>query len=150
MNHARKKHWMGCAVASAAVLSGRSYDEVFSHWPDLDVAHAREPRELRALLEAVTDREWYLEPCWEKPELRDFVPPNWPVAVWIQDAARGAEFGHWIVMNGDVIYDSGEPAECRTGEYARRHWVVTEVAQAVPPKEYRRLRDRSRAQKAVE
>jgi hypothetical protein len=149
MNHTPKKHWLGCAVATAAVLSGRRYEDVFAHWPDLDVAESRSSRELCALLEAVTDRAWYLEPCWEKPEVINYVPPDSPVAVWIQNTARGAEFGHWIVIHGDVIYDSGEPTECRTSEYPRRNWVVTEVAQDVPPKELVRLRDRKRAQQAA-
>jgi hypothetical protein len=57
MNHIPKQDWMGCAVATAAMLAGRSYKEVAAHWPDLDEARLRFPRELCALLEAVTDRE---------------------------------------------------------------------------------------------
>ena len=32
MNHVRKKHWMGCATASAATLAGRRYEDVAAHW----------------------------------------------------------------------------------------------------------------------
>ena len=76
-----------CIPPLAAMLADRSYEEVAAHWPDLDEACVHSPRELCALLEAVTDAEWYLVPCWH-PQARvgEFVPPRWSVAVWIQDA----------------------------------------------------------------
>jgi hypothetical protein len=46
MNHIPKQRWMGCAVATAAMLSGRSYEAVAAHWPDLDEARTRTPREM--------------------------------------------------------------------------------------------------------
>ena len=36
MNHIPKQQWMGCAVATAAMLASRSYEEVAAHWPDMD------------------------------------------------------------------------------------------------------------------
>src|SRR5947199_6833340 len=82
MNHVPKQQWMGCAVAAAAMLAGRRYEEVAAHWPDLDEASTRSPRELCALLEAVTDHEWYLAPCWNKRRVHEFSPPRWAVAAW--------------------------------------------------------------------
>lgn len=143
MNHIPKKHQMGCAVATAAILSGRRYEEVAAHWPDLDEAWTRSPRELCTLLEAVTDYPWYLEPCWDKPQVLKFAPPQWPVAVWIQDATRRPDFGQWIVINGEVVYDPREQTELLVGHYPLREWVATTVLQPVPPI---RLRHATRAQ----
>jgi hypothetical protein len=145
MNHIPKKHWMGCAVATAAMLSGRRYEEVAAHWPDLDEAATRHTRELCALLEAVTDYPWYLEPCWDKPQVLKFVPPPWPVAVWIQDASRQPNFGQWIVIKGDRVYDPGEQTGSLVGQYPLRNWVATTILQPVPPLRERRV---TRAQTA--
>src|SRR5438876_10926948 len=106
MNHIPKQQWMGCAVATAAMLADRTYEEVAAHWPNLREARMRSPRELCALLEAVTDTEWYLSPCWHpQPRVREFAPPPWSVAVWIQDAVFHPQFGQWIVMRDGVVYD---------------------------------------------
>ncbi len=64
MNHIPKKEWMGCAVATAAMLADLSYDEVRAHWPDLNDAQMRWPRDLCALLESVTETSWKLSECW--------------------------------------------------------------------------------------
>ena len=149
MNHIPKQQWMGCAVATAAMLAGRSYEEVAAHWPDLDEARMRSPRELCSLLEAVTDHEWYLAPCWDKPRVQEFLPPPWPVAVWIQDALFRPQFGQWVVIKDKVILDPGEWTECLASNYPQRDWVVTLVAQPVPPEEFARIRDRKRARSEV-
>jgi len=149
MKHVPKRQWMGCAVATAAILAGRRYEEVAAHWPELDEARMRSPRELCALLEAVTDREWYLAPCWNKPRVHEFSPPQWPVAVWIQDALFHAQFGQWIVIKDKVVYDPGEWTESLMSNYPRHDWVVTMVAQPVPPEEFVRIRDRKRVQRKL-
>jgi hypothetical protein len=150
MNHIPKQQWMGCAVATAAMLADRSYEEVAAHWPDLDEARMRSPRELCVLLEAVTDTEWYLSPCWHpQPRVREFVPPPWSVAVWIQDAAFHPHFGQWIVIKDEFVYDPGEWTEHSVRSYPRRDWVVTLVAQPMPSEEFVRIRDRKRAQDGV-
>jgi hypothetical protein len=149
MNHIPKQQWMGCAVATAAMLGARSYEQVAAHWPDLDEARMRSPRELCALLEAVTDREWYLAPCWDTPRVVDFLPPQWPVAAWIQAAVFRPCFGQWIVIKDKVVHDPGESTESLVTSYPRRDWVVTMVAQPVPPEELVRIRDRKRAQGAA-
>jgi hypothetical protein len=149
MNHIPKQHWMGCAVATAAMLASRSYEEVAAHWPDMDEARMRSPRELCALLEAVTEHEWFLAPCWQRPQVHEFLPPQWPIAVWIQDAAFHPQFGQWIVINGKVVYDPGERTEQLMSRYPRCNWVVALVAQSVPPEEFIRIRNRKRAQGGV-
>jgi hypothetical protein len=146
MNHIPKQQWMGCAVATAAMLASRSYEEVAAHWPDLDESRMRSPRELCSLLEAVTDHEWFLAPCWNKPQVQAFLPPRWPVALWIEDAVFRPQFGQWIVIKDKVVHDPGEWRETVLSNYSRRDWVVTLIAQPVPPEEFVRIRNRSRAQ----
>src|SRR5262249_17962632 len=135
MNHIPKQQWMGCAVATAATLAGRSCEEVAAHWPDLDEARMRTPRELCALLEAGTDQEWDLVPYWHKPKVRECAPRPSPVAVWIQDVPLRPQFGQWIVIKDKVVHDPGERAEFLVGEYPLRDWVVALVAQPMPPEE---------------
>src|SRR5439155_24943079 len=147
MSHIPKQQWMGCAVATAAMLAERSYEEVAAHWPDLDEARMRSPGELCALLEAVTDTEWHFSPCWHpQPRVREFFPPQWPVAVWIQDAALRPHFGQWIVVKDEVIHDPGEWTAHPVSRYPHRDWVVALVAQPVRPEEMARILDRKRMQ----
>jgi hypothetical protein len=146
MNHIPKQQWMGCAIATAAMIAGRSYEEVTTHWPNMDEAFMRSPRQLCALLEAITNQEWYLAPCWEKPKVHEFSPPNRLVAVWIEDAAFHSQFGQWIVIKDKVVNDPGELTEHKMSTYPRRDWVVTLVAQSEPPEEFIRIRDRKRTQ----
>jgi hypothetical protein len=149
MNHIRKQQQMGCAVATAAMLAGRRYEDVAAHWPGLDEAHMRCPRELCALLEAVTDHEWYLVPCWDTPRVQAFVPPPWPVAAWVQVDRFQPRFGQWIVIKDKVVHDPDEWTESTVSTYPRQDWVITVVAQPVPPQEVVRIRNRNRVQNKV-
>jgi hypothetical protein len=150
MKHVPKQQWMGCAVATAAMLSDRSYEEVAAHWFDLDEALTRSPREMCALLEAVTEMPWYLFPCWHpRPRIREFVPPRWAVAVWIEDAPFHPQFGQWIVIKDAIVYDPGQRTEYPVSSYPLREWLVAVVAQPIVPEEVARIRDRKLAQGAV-
>jgi hypothetical protein len=147
MNHLPKQQWMGCAVATAAMLADRTYEEVAGHWPDLDEAQMRSPRELCALLGAVTDMEWHLVPCWHpQPRVHEFSSPPWPVAVWIQDADLRPHFGQWIVVQGEIVHDPGEWIAHPVSHYPLRNWVVKLVAHPARPEEWTRIRERKRMQ----
>jgi hypothetical protein len=78
--------------------------------------------------------------------VHEFLPPKWPVAVWIED---GIHFGQWIVIKDTVVYDPGERTEHHMSAYPRRDWVVALVAQSALPEEFIRIRDRRRAQSGV-
>jgi hypothetical protein len=148
VEHILKQQWMGCAVATAAMLADLSYEEVAGHWPDLDEARTRCPQELCALLEAVTDTEWQFSPCWApQPPVHQFPVPRWPVAVFIQDADLSPRFGQWIVLKDDLVHDPGEWTTYVATRYPRRDWVVTCVVQPVRPDELARNRARKRAER---
>jgi hypothetical protein len=141
---------MGCAVAAAAMLADLSYEDAAAHWPDLDAARTRSPRELCALLEAVTDTERLLSPCWhpQQPVHRFPVPP-WPVAAFIQDAGLRPRFGQWVVLMDGIVHDPGKWTAHLVDRYRRRDWVVTCVAQLVRPEEVERSRERKQAERVL-
>ena len=148
MNHVPKRQWLGCAVATAAMLADLNYEEVAAHWPDLDEARMRYPRELCALLEAVTDTEWQFSPCWHpQRRVRQFSFPQWPVAVFIRDAELHPRFGQWIVVKDDIVHDPGDWTAFVVNRYPRRDWVVTVVAQPVRHEEFARNRALNRLEK---
>src|SRR5262249_30641024 len=64
MRHVSKQDWMGCAVATAAMLGDVTYEEVAACRPNLDVSRTRYPKELRALLKDVTESDWRVSPVW--------------------------------------------------------------------------------------
>ena len=143
MIHVPKRQWMGCAVATAAMLADRSYEEVAAHWPQLSEARMRKPGELCALLEAVTDVEWQFSPCWHpQPHLYQFTVPPWPVAVFAQDAELHPRFSLWIVLNDAIVHDPAERAAYSMIDYPRREWVVSCVVQPCRPDEFTRGRAR--------
>src|SRR5262245_24297604 len=145
MNYIPKQQWMGCAVATAAMLSDRRYTEVAAHWPDLDEARMRCPRALCGLLEAVTDTEWTFSPCWYPlPQVHAIVPPQWPVAVWIQDVDLRPRFGQWIVITDEVVHDPGECTTHPVFSYPRRDWVVGVVVQPTRPEEFVQIHEQKR------
>jgi hypothetical protein len=149
MNHIPKQQWMGCAVATAAMLADRTYEEVAAHWPNLDEARMRSPGELCALLEAVTDAEWHFAPCWHpQPRVCEFLPTPWPLAVWIEDTPLLPQFGQWIVVKGEVVYDPGQWTPQPVSRYRLRDWVVTVVARPGPSEEWTRIRERKRLQES--
>jgi hypothetical protein len=147
MKHIRKRDWMGCAIAAAATLANRTYEDVAAHWPDLNPARFRYPRDLCALLEAVTHSPWHFSPCWlPHPRLEGYSPGPAPVAVWIQDRSRDPQFGHWIVLDGPIVHDSRKRTPQLVTHYRLRDWVVTLVAKPGLPEELVRLRQRKRLQ----
>jgi hypothetical protein len=80
MKHIPKQEWMGCAVASAAMVADLSYDEVAAHWPDLDAARLRDGKDFCNLLESVTETRWELSQCWHPVKAVSELPfPDWPV-----------------------------------------------------------------------
>jgi hypothetical protein len=128
---------MGCAIASAAMLGGVSYEEAAKRSPYPDAASTRGPHQMHALLEAVTDTEWRLWPA-GLPRVRvvDFSSLPWPVAVWIQDAALHSWFGQWIVLDSHIVHDPGEYCAWAWDWYPHRNWFVgrvVEPARALAP-----------------
>jgi hypothetical protein len=148
MNHIRKQEWMGCAVATAAMLADLSYDEVAAHWPDLTSAQLRWPRDMRALLESVTETEWQFSQCWHPVRpVRDFPFPHEPVAVFIEDAAPYSRFGQWIVVRDEIVHDPGQSGAYLTSRYPLRDWLVTWMAKPAQPAELAHSQARNRLHK---
>src|SRR6266404_3174186 len=106
MKHVSKQDWMGCAVASAAMLADLTYEEVAARPWLPKLSRTRWPKEFCALLERVTDCEWRFTYFWiRRPALAQFSFPEWPVAVFLQDAAFLPRLGQWIVVKRDLVHD---------------------------------------------
>ena len=134
MRHVPKQQWMGCAVASAAMLGELSYDEAAARWPVPDVAWTRDPQHMLALLQVATETEWELFSA-NLPTVRvnDFLSYPWPVAAWIVDAAIRARHAQWIVIDDQIIHDPAEHVAWAKRSYPRRDWFIGMIAQPVRP-----------------
>jgi hypothetical protein len=147
MKHVPKQAWMGCAVATAAMLAERTYEDVAAHWPDVSDALLRSPRDLRALLESVTDTDWRLTQCWNPLQpVCKFAFPDWPVAVFIEEPPPRARFAQWIVVRDEIVHDPGKTGADIISRYHLRDWLVTWIAQPVHPNELIRSQSRNRLQ----
>src|SRR5438046_7930614 len=92
------------------------------------------PRELRALLESVTDTDWRLAQCWHPVRrVREFPFPQGPVAVFIQDSVTRPRFGQWVVVREEIVLDPGESGAHVLTKYPRRGWLVTWIVQPCQP-----------------
>src|SRR5438874_1400616 len=105
MVHAQKQHWMGCAVATAAMIGGVTYEEVEFLGGGRTPSRLRWPVETRRLLEKVTRSRWRSRWLWRRRRLADCSFPQWPVAVFLQDGAWWSRFGQWVAVKGELVHD---------------------------------------------
>jgi hypothetical protein len=137
MKHVVKEQWMGCAVASAAMLADLTYEDIAARTPALDAARLRWPHELCALLGGVTGARWRYTACWSpRPELCRFAAPLWPVAAFVQDAPSRPRLGQWVVIHGEIVHDPESRSAQHMSRYPRRNWRIAWVAQPVRPAEF--------------
>ena len=150
MKHVAKKEWMGCAIATAAMIGELSYEEValradmgaagFSPvfhrggWPNAIAAQLRHPREMLALLRAVTHTEWRFSPLGDPLQpVRDFSFRPWPAAVWIQDTALQPRYGQWIVLSEGTVNDPSRSRGYVANKYPQRAWLIGCLAEPLRP-----------------
>jgi hypothetical protein len=150
MKHVAKQDWMGCAIATAAMLADFTYEEVAARPSLPDLARTRYPKELCALLAGVTDSQWRLTTFWfHRPVLAHFCFPEWPVAVFLQDAPSRPRLGQWVVVKQELVHDPGEWTVHTVRKYPRRDWWIASLAQPRRPASFaadqaRRRTDRIR------
>jgi hypothetical protein len=137
MKHVAKQDWMGCAVATAAMLGDLTYEEVATR-PSLPaLARTRHPNELCALLAGVTGSEWRVTPfLFRRPVLARFSFPEWPVAVFLQDAPYRPRLGQWVVVTSEIVHDPGERTAYTVRKYPRRNWWIASLAQPRRPERF--------------
>jgi len=134
MKHVIKQEWMGCAVATAAMLADLTYEEVAARPSLPDLARTRWPKELCALLEGVTGSAWRVSTFWfRRPVLARFSFPEWPVAVFLQDAPFRPRLGQWVVVKRNLVHDPGERLAYTVSKYPLREWRITALAQPHRP-----------------
>jgi hypothetical protein len=134
MKHVAKQDWMGCAVATAAMLADLTYEEVAARPSLPDLARTRAPKELCALLKGVTDSAWRVTTFWfRRPMLAHFAFPEWPVAVFVQDALFRPRRGQWVAVKRDLVHDPGEWTVYTLSKYPRRDWRILWLAQPRRP-----------------
>lgn len=137
MNHIRKQKWMGCAVATAAMVADLSYEDVAAHWPDLTDAQLRWPNHLCSLLESVTETRWQVSQCWYPLKtVEEFPCPEWPIAVFISGPQPQPRFSQWIVLKGEIVHDPGDWGPRLRSRYRLRDWLVTWTAQPLRPNDF--------------
>src|ERR1700722_13464601 len=145
MKHVPKKEWMGCAVATAAMLADLTYEEVAGSRLNLDIARMRDPNEFCSLLKNVTNTEWRVTSGgFGRRELSRFSFPQWPVAVFHQDSPYFPRSGQWIVVKTDIVHDPGGKTVYTVRSYPHRDWHIAWIAQPVRPLEFARNQARRR------
>ncbi len=147
MQHVRKQHPLGSAVATAAMLAGLSYEEVLARLPGLDVDRTRQPEELCALLDGLTGTPWRFTPFRHpRPRVHEFSSP-WPVAAFIQESAFQPRFGRWVVVTGEAVHDPAQSRAYPASGHPCRDWVVSGIIEPVRPEELARGQARDQPEK---
>ncbi len=110
MKHIQNEQWMGCAVATAAMFGDLDYEEVSEHRPNVDPTRMRWPKDLCALLQAVTVSRWRYRTCWfPLKRVDNFAFPRWPIATFVIDREFCTRSGQWIVVKDGIVHDPGLP-----------------------------------------
>jgi hypothetical protein len=133
MFHTRKQEFMGCAIATAAMIADSTYEEVAARCPGEDPARLRWPHRLRRLLETMTQSRWRRRWLWRRCPVRDFPFPDWPVAVFLQDGWWRPHFGQWVVVKGPLVHDPALPGAVVIDRYPRKDWLVAKLLQPAQP-----------------
>ena len=134
MKHVAKQDWMGCAVATAAMLADLTYEEVAARPSLPDLARTRCPKELSGLLEGITESKWRVSTLWfRRPVLAHFSFPEWPVAVLLQDAPFRPRLAQWVVVKRDLVHDPGERTVYLVSKYPLRDWRIAGLVQPRRP-----------------
>jgi hypothetical protein len=128
---------MGCAIAAAAMLTGRSYREVAEHPWGGDPAVVRYPARLQRLLEVLTRTPWRLVRPSPEVTVADLDLPDWPVPVFVHDHRHG----QWVVADRGAIHDPEYRTSLALAVYPRRLWRVSDILE---PADRPRVHVRSR------
>lgn len=141
MLHIPKREFMGCAVATAAMLADVTYEQAADEgWPSTP-ERLRWDYKLKELLESLTNVKWKLSSCWWPARVRKYRFPDWPVAVFIEEAWPSAQYGQWVAVRGRLIHDPGYACVFPAERYPLRDWFVTNTL--VPASPERLTRDTS-------
>jgi hypothetical protein len=133
MLHAQKQHWMGCAIATAAMIGDVTYEEVEFLAGGRSPATLRRPWETRRLLQKVTKSKWRSRWLWRRRPLTDWSFPEWPVAVFLQDGAWRSRYGQWVGVKGELVHDPEFCSAARIDRYCRRDWFIHRWLEPVQP-----------------
>jgi hypothetical protein len=129
MFHAQKQHWMGCAVATAATVSGLTYEEVESLAGTRSLETLRHPYEARWLIQRATHVQWRCRAIVKPRPLRDISLQPWPAALFLQDERHG----QWVAAKGNLVHDPELALACAINEYCRRDWLVRHWLEPAAP-----------------
>jgi hypothetical protein len=145
MFHTPKEDFMGCALATAAMIADATYEEVAARCAGTDPARLRRPNQLRRLLQRMTQDRWRRAWLWRPRPVREFPFPDWPVAALIQDAWWRPRFGQWVAVKGSLVHDPALPGAVSIAQYPRKDWLVTHLIQPARPEGFGRRAHRTRA-----
>jgi hypothetical protein len=144
MFHIPKEEFMGCAIASAAMVADLSYEEAASFCGGASAEELRWVNKFPRFLENVTKIRWVragpLWPCL----LGKTSFPDFPVAALIRDQQWAPHYGQWIVVKGKLVHDPGLPRAVFMYEYPYKNWYLSEVLR---PKKPADLKKRSFAER---
>jgi hypothetical protein len=148
MFHAQKREWMGCAIATAAMLTDHEYEEVMASSP-LKPAQLRQVQDLQDLLAKLTNTRWKQPLFWWSRPISRFRLPDWPVALFLEDRLWNPRFGQWIAVNRELIHDPEFKSACLLKHYSRKDWYVKRVLQPAKPTSFVNERSQRRIAAAL-
>jgi hypothetical protein len=133
MFHVPKEDEMGCAVATAAMIAGLTYEQVAGRCRGCRPADLRYAHRLRRLLADLTATPWRRAWLWRPRPVREFPLPDWPVAVFLQDCWWRPHFGQWAAASGKLIHDPALGVAVSVADYLRQDWFVTHLLEPTRP-----------------
>lgn len=120
----RQKTEIDCGLATAAMLTGRSYGDAFKHDPNPYADHGLSVTEFVTLAKALSgkgvsvSKAGYLLPL-EEAYIEGVIGYDEPVALVIRPM-DGRHHGHWIAMHKGNVFDPERKEKMGIGRYDLR------------------------------
>src|SRR5207249_2332043 len=116
-----------CVLATVAMLGGVSYETVAGNYHKKLVSDGK----LKELLKQYSGQKWLRIPLLTLPRRLDRIPfPEWPVVVIVYQPLVWSS-RHCIIVKGQAVHDPNDPQAVRMEQYAKGHWCVDLILQAV-------------------
>ena len=125
ITHIRQLGPKDCGIAVAAMVTGRTYDEVAMLLPLLRRAsRGLRPSELKLLLEKITGKAWKLKPRSFLPRRCGGLHPQDENSILVLTERRWGLTCHSVAIEGLHVHDPALAERIRLDQYPKKQWFV--------------------------
>jgi ABC-type bacteriocin/lantibiotic exporter with double-glycine peptidase domain len=128
MKTIKQQNDIDCGIACAAMLAGTTYNRAMKADPNPELDEGFTIKDMTKTLENLTNSKWSVSRRNENQPISSINLRKNTAILITQD-----EFYHWIVTDGQKIYDPDRERSCSLADYERSNWLVKREILASSP-----------------